>query len=187
MTKQSNGTNKIPLIIGAVIVIVVIMNLPINMSGGSDAVKYTHLPVLEKTRKGSGIKEYEFMPLFDANKPFNSLAKENYYTVVEGYLDSCSICRSLEAKFPAFLNARKDVLIQRVHFPEGGMNLSFTGNSQAEVEQQAEEFNARIKSYDFCGTPHIEIYDANKQLIVADSCSKRPASDFLRKWMSAEA
>ncbi len=185
-SKQNNSTSKVPIFMGAVIVIAVIFNLSANISSGSSTAKYTDLPVLDKERSGKGIKQYEFMSLFDANKPFSSLAKEEYYTVVEGYLDTCSICRRLEADFPVFLKARKDVHVRRVHFPEGGMHFSFTGTTQVEVDAQAEEYNQRIKSYDFCGTPHIEIYNSKKELIIADSCAKRPATDFLRKWMSAE-
>ena len=179
--------NKILLIIAVIIVFAVMRNSQDTTEDERSVVKYKHPAVLEKARKGNGIKQYEFMPLFDANKPFSSLAKENYYTVVEGYIDSCSICKRMEAEFPSFLNQRKDVLIRRVHFPEGGINLSFSGEDQAAIEKQAEEFNSRIKSYDFCGTPHIEIYDANKQLVVADSCTRKPGTDFLRKWMSAES
>ncbi len=185
--KQNNGVNMLQVFFGIAFIIGVIIYFPEILSGGSPGVAYKDLPTLEKTRKGKGVKEYEFMPLFDANKPFSSLAKENYYTVVEGYTNTCSICKRMEARFPAFLKARKDVLIRRVHFPEGGMKFSFNGGSRAEVEKQAEELNQRIKSYDFCGTPHIQIYDANKQLIVSDTCRKRAGTDFLRKWMSAEA
>lgn len=132
------------------------------MTNGSSTVNYSELPVLDKERRGKGIKQYDFMPLFDAQRPFSSLAKDGYYTVVEGYIDTCSICKRLEAGFPSFLKARKDVLIRRVHFPEDGMNFSFTGTTQAEVDAQAEDYNQRIKSYDFCGTPHVEIYNSKK-------------------------
>jgi hypothetical protein len=165
----------------------VVFDLPNSLKGGESAVNYQRPLVLDKTRNGNGIKQYDFVQLFESKKPFSSLAKQNYYTVVEGYLDSCSICKRMEAEFPAFLRARKDVLIRRVHFPEGGMNLSFTGNTQAEVERQAKEYNERIESYNFCGTPHIEIYDANQQLIVADTCKSRPATKYLRKWMAEES
>lgn len=179
--------NKIMFIIAVAIVFAVMMNAPDILNDGRAVANYERPAILENTREGKGIKQYEFMPLFEANKPFSSLAKENYYTVVEGYLDSCSICKRLEAEFPSFLKQRKDVLIRRVHFPEGGIKLSFTGENQEAVEKQAEEFNARIKSYDFCGTPHIEIYDANKQLLVADTCRTKSGTDFLRKWMSSES
>ncbi len=179
--------NKILLLVAIAVVIGIMLNSPGTLTGGLSAVNYERPLVLEKTREGNGIKKVEFMPMFESNKPFSSLAKENYYTVIEGYLDSCSICKRLEAEFPDFLKQRGDVVIRRVHFPEGGINLSFTGEDQAAIKKQAEEFSTRIKSYDFCGTPHIEIYDANQQLIVADTCKTKPATDFLRKWMSAES
>lgn len=185
-SSQGKGLNKVFLVVAVMIVFVGITNLPEIIRSGSSIVQYERPSILDKTRKGSGIKQVEFMTLFDANRPFKSLAKENYYTVVEGYINTCSICKRMEAGFPEFLKARKDVLIRRVHFPEGGMNFSFTGETQEEVEKEAQAINEKIKSYDFCGTPHVEIYGANKELIVADSCSRRPATEFLRKWMSAE-
>lgn len=187
VTKQSNEVNKVQVVLGIAFIFIVLIYFPEVLNGGNSAVAYKDLPVLEKQRKGKGIKQYEFMRMFEANEPFSSLAKENYYTVIEGYKNSCSICKRMEARFPDFLKARKDVLIRRVHFPERGMNFSFNGGSREEIEKQAEEMNQKIQSYNFCGTPHIEIYDQNKQLIVADTCRTRPGTNFLRQWMSAES
>ncbi len=184
---QGYSTYKLLFTIGVAIGLAVAFDIPEILKGVGSAANYQRPLVLDKARNGNGIKQYDFIRLFDSKKPFSSLAKQNYYTVVEGYLDSCPICKRMEADFPAFLTARKDVLIRRVHFPEGGMNLSFTGNTQVEVERQAQDYNERMASYDFCGTPHIEIYDANKQLIVADTCKQRLGTHYLRKWMADES
>ena len=168
------------LVIGLVVIVA------INKQGAFSGVSYERPGVLVHERPGKGIKNIQFSTLFEAEKPLSSLAKPNYYTVVEGYLDSCAICKRLEAGFPAFLNQRRDVVIRRVHFPEGGMNVSFSGNDRASVEQQVESYNRRIESYNFCSTPHIEIYDPAGQVIVADSCTKKPATEFLQQWMAQE-
>jgi hypothetical protein len=166
----------------AVIVVVGVVLFRNNFLPGS----FEHPEVLASSREGNGIKQHEFQRLFDQNRPLSSLAKDGYYTVVEGYLNSCAICKRLEADFPAFLSKRKDVVIQRVHFPEGGMQISVTGSDQANMQRQADELNQRIQSYNFCSTPHIEIYDADRQLLVADTCTNKPATSFLQQWIAAE-
>jgi hypothetical protein len=170
-----------------------------GLNDGSQT-KYYMPEMATGKRKGSGIKNYEFTTLFEQNKPYSKLAKEGYYTVIEGYINTCSICKQIEAEFPAFLNKRKDVLIRKVHFPEGGNNISFNGSSQEEVMRQMEDYYQRLGRYNnhyvvkknnqyeltICGTPHIEIYGPDKQLIVTDKCGKKNKKSglaFLRKWM----
>jgi hypothetical protein len=170
---------KLILIVIAVIVI-------LNFRDGLGFTSFKAPEVIEVSRQGSGIRKYEFQQLFDANRPFSSLAKQGHYTVVEGYLDSCSICKRIEAGFPAFLQKRQDVVIQRVHFPEQGMQVSFSGADQESMQRMADEYNQRIKSYNFCSTPHIEIYDENRQLLIADTCTKKSATSYLERWMASE-
>lgn len=155
------------------------------------------------SRTGSGINTYEFSELFEQNKPLSKLAKTGYYTVVEGYTDSCAICKKLEADFTPFLRQRRDVLIRKVHFPENGISQSFTGTSQLVVNQQMADFHERLGRYNFnhvvkteteyritsCGTPHIEIYGPERQLIATDKCSEKNLKTglaFIRKWIKAE-
>ncbi|MCW8962542.1 MAG: hypothetical protein OQL16_02005 [Gammaproteobacteria bacterium] len=163
-----------------------IVIIAINKQGAFSGVSYERPVVLDQQRSGRGIKTVEFNALFEAEKPLSSLAKQHYYTVVEGYLDSCAICKRLEAGFPAFLKQRKDVVIRRVRFPEAGMNVSFSGNDKASIEQQVESYNQRIKSYNFCSTPHIEIYGPAGQVIAADNCTQKPATAFLQQWIAQE-
>ena len=68
-------------------------------------------PVTEAKRFGSGIRKYEFTEMFEQNRTFSKLAKKGYYTVIEGYIDTCSICKRLEADFPGFLKQRRDVVV----------------------------------------------------------------------------
>lgn len=155
------------------------------------------------SRSSSGIKKYEFTELFDRNRPLSKLAKTKYYTVIEGYTDTCSICKRLEADFPSFLKQRKDVLIRKVHFPEGGVSVGFSGNSQEEVNRQLAEYYERLGKYNFnhvvkteteyqlatCGTPHVEIYGPNKELIATDKCGEKNLKEglnFLRNWIRSE-
>lgn len=154
-------------------------------------------------RSGSGIRKYEFTELFDQNRLFSSLAKEDYYTVIEGYIDTCPICKRLESEFPAFLNQRKDVLIRKVHFPEDAVNVSIKGNSQEEMLQQIADYHERLGRYNFnhvvktdteyrlsvCGTPHIEIYGPDRQLIATDKCGEKNLKTglvFLKNWIKSE-
>ncbi len=155
-------------------------------------------------RNGKGIKKYEFTELFDRNKPLSKLAKKDYYTVVEGYIDTCSICKKLEADFKPFLAQRKDVLIRKVHFPEGAVSQQFTGDSQEEVNRKMRKYYERLQQYNFnhvvitdtelqlsvCGTPHIEIYGPDRELIASDMCGDENLKTgliYLRKWMRAES
>ena len=155
-------------------------------------------------RIDSGIRKYEFTGMFDQNQPLSSLAKKGYYTVIEGYIDSCTICKRLEADFPAFLNKRRDVVIRKVHLPEGGVSKSFSGRTQQELAQQMDTYYQRLGRYNFnhvvktdsqyrlttCGTPHVEIYGPDRQLIATDKCGKKNLKtglNFLRNWIKAES
>ena len=170
---------KIILIAIAVSVLVMLNKSPVLSS-------FEVPQVLATERQGKAIKQHEFQQMVDKRKPFKTLAKKDSYTVVEAYLDSCGICKRLEAGFPAFLDKRKDVVIQRVHVPESGIQISFTGSSQEEVQKMQQDMDRLMKSYDFCGTPHVVIYDPDKQLLVADSCTKKDGTRFLERWMAAE-
>jgi hypothetical protein len=155
-------------------------------------------------RFDSGIRKYEFTELFEQNRPFSKLAKKGYYTVNEGYIDTCSICKRLEADFPAFLKERKDVVIRKVHLPEGTVSQSFIGRTQEELMQQMDAYHQRLGRYDFnhivktdteyrlttCGTPHVEIYGPDQKLIASDKCGKKNLKtglNFLRNWIKAES
>ena len=131
-------------------------------------------------RNEHGIKQLEFMTLFEEKKSFSHLASNKYYTVVEVYLNTCSICKRLESGYSPFLEKRKDVLIKKVHFPESGINF------QISSQQEAEEIQTRMESYQVCGTPHVEIYGPDKNLISADNCGSKKGTNFLRQWISAE-
>ncbi len=131
-------------------------------------------------RSGNDSNRVEFMALFDQKQSFSSLAGDNYYTVVEVYLDSCAICKRLEKGFDPFLKNRQDVLIKRVHFPESGMNFSISS------QQEADELRSRIESYRVCGTPHVEIYGPDQQLVSADDCGTKQGTNFPQQWISAE-
>lgn len=131
-------------------------------------------------RTGNGISKHEFSSLFDQQRAFSDLAKNNYYTVIEVYLDSCAVCKRLEKGYDQFLDKRRDVIIRKVHFPETGINIPVTS------PEMMEGIQSRIDSYQVCGTPHIEIYAPDRTLITADNCSENQGTDFLRHWISAE-
>ena len=152
-----------------------------NAGGDSD---YSYLPSVNSF--DGRIEKTRFSDHLDERRKFDTLAVSNYYTVVEVYLDSCGICRRLEAKFPAFLAERKDVVIQRVHFPDNGIRPNVTGNSREEVQAKLEEIGSFIDSYNICGTPHIEIYGPDRTLIARDECSSKKGLAYLRDWMSDE-
>ncbi len=154
-------------------------------------------------RSGSGIMKYEFTELFEQNRVFSKLAKNNYYTVIEGYIDTCTICKKLESDFPEFLKQRKDIIIQKVHFPEGGVSQSFSGSTQEEMMQQIDDYYERLGRYSFnhvvktdaeyrlsvCGTPHVEIYGPDKKLIATDRCGEKNIKagfNFLKNWIKSE-
>lgn len=137
-------------------------------------------------RQGPGLRQHDFLPLFERDKSLATLARPGQYTVIEVYLDSCAICRRLESGFQSFLQQRRDVVIQRVHFPESGVNLSFTGTQPGQMEREARALQARIEAYKICGTPHVEIYAPDSELIAGDACGAKDGLQFLRHWIAVE-
>ena len=135
---------------------------------------------------GAANRKIEFKDLFERKRSFASLAKKRYYTIVEVYLDTCSRCRQLEAGLKPLMAKRKDAYLRRVHFPEGGMQFSFSGNSQQEVQAQVAQTNSLMQSYDVCGTPHVLVIGPDKNVLAADSCTSRHGTRFLQSWINAE-
>jgi hypothetical protein len=144
-----------------------------------------------------GIKTYEFVDLFEKGKPTSKLAVKDHYTIVEGYINTCSICKRLEAKLPPLLDKRKDVVIRKIHFSESGSSFSFKS-----AEEQRDFFE-RMSIYNFnhvvitddsaslgnCGTPHVEIYGPDKKLIASDICGEKNTKEgfaFINNWLKAE-
>lgn len=186
-----------------IIIITVIIASAIYYQGNDSAAGFVTPVAAAGQRNGSGIKKYEFTELFDQNKIFSKLAKKDYYTVIEGYIDTCTICKKLESDFPGFLKQRKDVIIRKVHFPEGRVSQSFSGSSQEEMMQQMDDYYKRLGRYNFhhvvkteteyqlttCGTPHVEIYGPDKKLIATDKCGEKNLKtglNYLRNWIKSE-
>lgn len=134
-------------------------------------------PVAAAERSGKAIVPQEFKPLFEAEAPLSSLAGDGVYTVVEVYIKTCSRCKQLERELPAFLKARNDVVVKRVHFPESG--LGWPISEAAQMEQ-------RMDAYKICGMPHIEIYGPDGQVVAQDDCAHKDALHFLDDWIAAE-
>lgn len=160
---------------------------------------FTIPPAAAGNREGNikKIKKYEYLDLFEKAKPTSKLAVKDHYTVIEGYIDTCSICKKLEAKFPSFLDKRKDVVIRKIHFPESGARFSFNS------PEEAKELLERMSIYNFnhvvmdedngtfinCGTPHVEIYGPDKELIATDECGEKNLKTglaFINNWIKAE-
>jgi hypothetical protein len=143
-------------------------------------------PTAMKLDQDSSIKIVEFTELFASRRPLKELVSPGHYTVVEVYLDSCGICKRLESNFPAFRNARTDVQITRVHFPEDGIHPRIEAQSQAEMQRKVAELNADIQSYQICGTPHIEVYDPAGKVLAKDECGNKTGLRYLRNWIGDE-
>lgn len=187
-----------------IFIIIVIIASAIYYQGDDLLAGFVKPVAVAGQRTGSGIKKYEFTELFDQNKTFSKLAKKDYYTVIEGYIDTCTICKRLESDFPKFLKQRKDVMIRKVHFPEGGVSQSFSGSTQEEMMQQVADYHERLGRYNFnhivktdteyrlsvCGTPHVEIYGPDKKLIATDKCGEKNLKtglNYLRNWIKSES
>jgi hypothetical protein len=135
------------------------------------------MPAPAAERSGKPMVSQDFVPLFEAEAPLSSLAGDGVYTVVEVYINTCSICKQLERDLPPFLAARNDVVVMRVHYPERG--ISWPLGDALGMEQ-------RMNSYNICGTPHIEIYGPDGKALAVDDCGNKDALRFLRSWMASE-
>jgi hypothetical protein len=99
-------------------------------------------PPAAAVREGSPIRKQELHNLVERRRTLDMLAEARQYTVVEVYLDSCAICRQLESGFGRFTEERPDVIIQRVHVPEDGLQFSLSGATRQEVDEQARAVQA---------------------------------------------
>ena len=158
--------------------------------------------VVEPAREITQVRRLEFDKLLAEQTRFEDLAHAGYYTIIEGYTDSCGACRALEKQLPQLLSARGDVLLRRVRFSEHGGRQFQAGNEaslRAQMEAYAEEL-ASYRSFNVetgedgprigtCGTPHVEIYGPDGRLLVGDSCDdqrvRKAGLGFLRRWLVA--
>jgi hypothetical protein len=178
------------------IISLIIVGLLLNKHLRSDASEPT--PPLVKGRISSieKIETREYLDMLEKGVPTSSLAVANQYTIVETYIDTCGICKALERQFDPFLAQRPDVVIRKVHFPEGAFSYKWSS-----PEEQRELFE-RMSLYLFndvekdgdsymigtCGTPHIEVYGPDQRLIAADDCSteSKAGLEYFRGWLAAE-
>jgi hypothetical protein len=135
------------------------------------------------------IKTHEFTDMFSNSMPTAALAVAGRYTVVEGYIDTCGICKVLESKFDSFLDNRQDVVIRRVHLPERGMNLSSEDDFRRLGEYRNHDVNLEKGTLTVCGTPHVEIYGPDQKILSTDECSNnndKSGLTFLNNWIAAQ-
>lgn len=144
---------------------------------------HRHTPMLSGTV--SSVRQYEFSDLFDRNTQLSGLATGGVYTVVEVYSDSCGYCRELEAGFSDFQKKRPDVTLARIHVPEQ-IQFKVAGHTLEEQQKSAEELNAKIKAYNHCGTPHVEVYGPDLRELARDHCGQRAGTGYLWDWITAE-
>jgi hypothetical protein len=148
-------------------------------------VVYDAMPVANSSSSPNSPRKAEFETLFASDTPLSSFARHGEYTVVEVYLDVCAYCREFEAGFAPFNAQRADVSFVRIHHP-GHMNVHFKGHNAADMQRQAEDYKARMQSYGFCGTPHVEVYGPDRSLIAKDTCGSRAGTVFMWDWITNE-
>lgn len=128
-------------------------------------------------------KNYEADDLFDSRTSFADLAEPGAYTIVEVYTDLCVICKELETKFPSLLSQRKDFVIRRVRLHAGAISFSTT----EEMQEWRARGDAMQEFFNYYGTPHIEIFDANGNPIAIDDGSNKAGFNTLKSWLGWQA
>jgi hypothetical protein len=176
------------------IISLIIVGLLLHKHLPSDASE----PPLINARTSSieKIETREYLDMLEKRVPTSSLAVANQYTVVETYIDTCGICKALERQFDPFLAQRPDVVIRKVHFPEGRYIHKFS--SPYEQRDHYERMSLYLFNHverdgdsyiiGTCGTPHIEVYGPDQRLIAADDCSteSKAGLEYFRDWLAAE-
>jgi len=149
----------------------------------------------------TSVSMISFQQLLDDGKTFKDLVEDGRYTIIEGYVRKCAACKLLEAKFPAFVAAREDVVIRRILFNSDSSKL-FNAKTEAEHKKQVAEYGKTLSQFSVfdvkqnngetsigtCDTPHIEIYSPEGALLAADSCKQnhKQGLRFLEKWIKDE-
>jgi hypothetical protein len=143
------------------------------------------LPVANANTEASAPRMREFAALFEGGTRLSNFARPGEYTVVEVYLDTCVYCREFEAAFGPFNERRGDVNLVRVHH-SGHMNVQVHGASLEEVHQQVDAFNKKMADYGLCGTPHVEVFGPDRNLLARDTCGSRAGTVFMWDWITQE-
>lgn len=164
------------------IFITAILLLGHHLFFNNDEADFNLLPILPAAT-GDRIETFEIGDLFDTQTTLKSLAEPGIYTIIEIYSDHCRKCKKIEAKFPNLMAQRKDVVIKRVRTFSG--SISFT--SQEEQKAWMGRQNAIASFYKLRGTPHIEIYDSNGDVIARDKGGNKSGLKFLEQWLQMGA
>ena len=129
-----------------IIIVFVVGTFPLKTTGSG--ANFSIPPVAAGNQEGNikGIKQYEYLDLFEKAKPTSKLAVKDHYTIVEGYTDTC-----------------------------------YNFNHAVLTEESVSVTN--------CGTPHVEIYGPDKNLIATDKCGEKNYEEglaFINNWLKAE-
>ena len=144
-------------------------------------VAYKHLPYAEEV-KHFPIESFDIEDLFDDNIKLSDLAELDHYTIVEIYSRHCSASARLVKRVRKFLEDRTDVLLKRVKTFSGF--IRFPTADGMTKEQWNARWGAIREMYPFYGTPHVEIYDPNGNLIAGDHQKHKTGLKFLKSWLT---
>jgi len=147
-------------------------------------VAFSKPPLAEK-RQGSAIELYEIGDLLDAHQKLSDLAEKNHYTIVEIYTIHCGTCARLDKSFKAFLDQRKDVVVKKVKAFSG--YIQFPTSNGLTMSQWNRRQDQIRDTYNFYGTPHIEIYGPYGRVIAVDKNKNKTGLNFLYSWLKDES
>jgi hypothetical protein len=146
----------------------------------NSSMVYSQPPTIED-RKVSSIELYDIGELFDTDTKLSDLAEPDHYTIVEIYSIHCSTCAKIDKRFKKFINKRKDVVIKKVKTFSGSIQFPTSdGLTMNEWRQRQDEIR---DTYQFYGTPHIEIYGPYGNVIAADNNRNKTGLNFLFSWL----
>ncbi len=126
---------------------------------------------------------FEIDELYDRRIKFETMTEPGAYTIIEVYADNCGKCKVLEAKFPALLRQRDDIVIKRVRTFSG--SISF--DTQAAAEKFFNRHDGMMNFYQVKGTPHVEIYDTRGGALAQDNHGRKPGTALLNEILRASS
>jgi hypothetical protein len=125
------------------------------------------------------IKTIELIDFFKAEKEFDDLAEEGFYTVVLVRSIDCSGCMVMEEHFSALLDERPDIRIYKINIPSRHIQF-YRGSDQQEYEKNLAASNTH---YGIKELPLVIIFQPNTKKYVNSQHGSKAAEILLNKWI----
>jgi thioredoxin-related protein len=129
--------------------------------------------------------EHDFQAIIADDQTIAELQTAGKINIIEVSSPTCSVCKQLERRIPAFLEHRGNVVFHKIN--AGNMSMQLTAKTAEELKEVMANWKAKFapgSEYYVPFTPYISIYDSKGQLLAKDDVGNTRGAVVLEYWLS---